>query len=325
MATPAPALMQEPRRSRLKLLFRVLIGLVLLVVLAFAGLGVWLTQATKAALPQLDGNLAVAGLTAPVSVIRDQHGVPHIKAASLPDLFFAQGYVTAQDRLWQMDMSRRAAAGELSEILPPRLFGDGVLRLDKRQRILGLRAIAEQAASRVSADEKQYLEAYARGVNAFIELHKDNLPSEFRLLRYQPRAWAPTDSFLIGAEMSQELQFYLIQHMWMREKVLAHVGPQLAADLYPNTSWRDHPPTAAPPDFEENPPEMPPDEPGETKRAPARHHDRAALEFLLPEWLHARIDGEENPLLVPGSNNWVVSGAHTATGKPLLSNDMHLG
>ena len=325
MATPAPALMHETRRSRLKPLFRILIGLLLLVLLAFVGFGVWLTQATKSALPQVDGNLAVAGLTAPVSVIRDQHGVPHIKAANLSDLFLAQGYVTAQDRLWQMDMSRRAAAGELSEILPPRLFGEGVLKLDKRQRILGLHAIAEQAASRVSADEKQYLEAYARGVNAFINSHRDNLPSEFGLLRYQPRPWTPTDSFLIGAEMSQELQFYLIQHMWMREKVLAHIGPQLAADLYPNTSWRDHPPTAAPPDFEENPPEMPPDEPGETRHAPSRHRQRAALEFLLPDWLHARIDGDDNPLLVPGSNNWVVSGAHTATGKPLLSNDMHLG
>jgi penicillin amidase len=326
MATPAIAPMHKPRRSRVRLIFRIVVGLLLLVLVTFAGFGLWLTRATKAALPQLDGNLAVTGLTAPVSVIRDQHGVPHIKASSLPDLFFAQGYVTAQDRLWQMDMSRRAAAGELSEILAPTLFGEGVLRLDKRQRVLGLRAVAEQAANRVSGDEKLYLESYARGVNAFIDSHRDSLPSEFRLLRYQPRPWTITDSFLIGAEIAQELQFYLIQHMWMREKVLAHVGPQLAADLYPNTSWRDHPPTAAPPDFEDNPAEMPEENPDETNdHAAPQKRRRAALEALLPEWLQARVESFDDPLLVPGSNNWVVSGTHTATGKPLLSNDMHLG
>jgi len=324
MATPAPVVAPPPKRSRIALVLKIVVALLLLLVLVAAGFGIWLERATKAALPQLDGDLAVAGLTAPVSIVRDVHGVPHISASNLTDMFFTQGYVTAQDRLWQMDVSRRAAAGELSEILPPKLFGEGVLKIDKRQRILGLRAVAEQAARRVSGEEKQYLEAYAKGVNAFINSHQDTLPSEFKLLGYQPRPWATTDSFLIGAEMAQELQFYLIQHMWMREKVLAKVGPQLAADLYPNSSWRDHPPTAASPDFETEPQE-PPSEEGETKSAPVRRGHRAALEGLLPEWLQAQLDGFDDPLLVPGSNNWVVSGAHTATGKPLLSNDMHLG
>ncbi len=304
----------RPRRSALTTLFKLLGIFILLLLIALAAGGLWLYRATRSALPQLDGSLAVNGISAPVNVIRDQHGVPHISAANLPDLFFAQGYVTAQDRLWQMDLSRRAASGELSEILSPRLFGDGVFKLDKRQRILGLRSIAEQASRELTGDEKSYFEAYARGVNAFIQSHAETLPSEFRLLRYQPRPWTITDSFVIGAEMSEELQFYLIQHMWMREKVLAHVGPQLAADLYPNVSWRDHPPTATPPDFDENPPETPEQSPEET-----------SLQPLLPNWLRTRIEGDDNPLLVPGSNNWVVSGAHTATGKPLLSNDMHLG
>lgn len=325
MATPTLAtVMQDTRRPRRTFLLRFIAGFLLLIVGVILGAGLWLYHATSAALPQLDGNLAVSGLSATVKVVRDKHGVPHISAANLPDLFFAQGYVTAQDRLWQMDMSRRAAAGELSEILAPGLFGEGVSRLDKRQRILGLRFIAEQAATSLTGDEKTYFEAYARGVNAFITSHKDTLPSEFRLLRYEPRPWTTTDSFLIGAEMSEELQFYLIQHMWLREKVLAHVGPQLAADLYPNTSWRDHPPTAAPPDWDSNPPDMPEvQEEGKSRRH--RGHRRAALESLLPEWLQAKVDGFENPLLVPGSNNWVVSGQHTATEKPLLSNDMHLG
>ena len=324
MATPSILEPVQATRRPRRLLLRLLLVLILITLVTVLISGLWLYHITSVALPTLDGVADVSGLSAPVKVIRDQHGVPHITAANLADLFFAQGYVTAQDRLWQMDMSRRAAGGELTEILSPSLFGQGVLQLDKRQRVLGLRAVANQAAAALTGDEKTYFEAYAHGVNAYIDSHKDSLPPEFRLLRYQPRPWTPTDSFVIGAEMSQQLQFYLVQHMWLREKVLAHVGPQLAADLYPNTSWRDHPPTAAPIDWDAQPPEQP--EIPEEGRFPARRNrPRAALESLLPEWLHARIDSLDNPLLVPGSNNWVVSGTHTATGKPLLSNDMHLG
>lgn len=302
-----------------------LVGILLVaIVVGVAGAGVWLDHAIRVALPQIDGALDVKGLTAPVKVVRDRHGVPHISAANLADLFFAQGYVTAQDRLWQMDLSRRAAAGELSEILAPRLFGEGVLKLDKRQRILGLRFVAEQAAAQLGGDEKAHFEAYARGVNAFIDSHRDTLPAEFRLLRYQPKPWTVVDSFLIGAEMSEELQFYLVQHMWMREKVVAKLGPTLAADLYPTTSWRDHPPTATPPDFNEVPPPSPEENP-ETRLPSRKHGEEALLEPLLPAWLRARVEDIDNPLLVPGSNNWVVSGGHTESGKPLLSNDMHLG
>lgn len=312
----------KERRSLSFRILRVVLALVGLMVAVSCFFGLWLYQATRASLPQLDGTMNVPGLSAPVKVVRDSHGVPHISAAGLPDLFFAQGYVTAQDRLWQMDMSRRAAAGELSEILSPRLFGEGVLRLDKAQRILGMRAVAEQAANALSGEEKSYLEAYARGVNAYIDANRNSLPSEFRLLRYEPRPWTPTDTFLIGAEMAQQLQFYLVQHMWLREKVLSHVGPQLAADLYPSRSWRDRPPTVALPSFEENP-EMPEvQQEGSRKQ---RRKQRASLEWLLPEWLSARVEQMDNPLLVPGSNNWAVSGQHTVTGKPLLSNDMHLG
>lgn len=324
MATPTFAAQEKHSRSLASKILRFFAFLLLVMILVVTGAGLWMYGAIRAGLPPLEGQLSVPGLSAPVKVIRDKHGVPHINASTLEDLFFAQGYVTAQDRLWQMDMSRRAAAGELSEILSPKFFGEGVLRLDKRQRILGLRALAEKGVSLVSVEEKAGLEAYARGVNAYVEQHRNSLPAEFRLLRYQPKPWTPKDTYLIGAEMAQELQFYLIQHMWLREKVLAHVGPQLAADLYPNVSWRDHPPTAAPPDFEQNPPEMPEveDEEGRTVGRP-RHH--AALESLLPEWLQARVEAMDNPLLVPGSNNWVVSGEHTTSGKPLLSNDMHLG
>src|SRR5262250_3232092 len=236
--------LQQWRGSFLSRLLRLLAVFLLLVVLALIGGSIWLYHAARVSLPQLDGKVIVPGLAAPVTVIRDLHGVPHIAAANLPDLFFAQGYVTSQDRLWQMDMSRRAAAGELSEILSPRLFGEGVLRADKRQRVLGIRAVAEKAADALSGEDKMCMEAYARGVNAYIASQKRSLPPEFRLLRYEPRPWTPTDTCLISAAITQDLQFVFVQHMWLREKVLAQVGPQLAADLYPTSSWRDHPPIA---------------------------------------------------------------------------------
>jgi penicillin G amidase len=314
--------MQQQRRSFFARLLRLLAVLLLLVVLALIGGGVWLYHAAQISLPQLDGKLVVSGLAAPVKVVRDRHGVPHITAANLPDLFFAQGYVTSQDRLWQMDMSRRSAAGELSEILSPRLFGEGVLRADKRQRVLGIRSVAEKAASALSVEEKAYAEAYARGVNAYIASHQRSLPAEFRLLRYAPRPWTPTDTCLIIAEMTRELQFFFIQHMWLREKVLAHLGSQLAADLYPSTSWRDHPLTATASDVNQNQPDV-----ANLREAGGggnRKEHRTVLTLLLPDWLQAKARPFDDSLLLPGSNNWVVSGQHTITRKPLLSNDMHL-
>ncbi|HUN89487.1 MAG TPA: penicillin acylase family protein, partial [Terriglobales bacterium] len=319
MASPTIAPQQPTRRRRI--ILPAILVLIVVVALIVIGAGWWLCAATRAALPQLDGSISVSGLSAPVKVMRDQHGVPHIAAANMQDLMFAQGYVIAQDRLWQMDMARRVAGGELSEILPPRLFGENVLRLDRRQRILGLRVVAEQSAGQLTGEKKEYFEAYARGVNAYVASHKDSLPPEFRLLHYEPKPWTPVDSYLVGAQMAEELQFYLVQHMWSREWVTEHVGPKAAAELYVNTGWRDHPPTATPPDFNENPPPAPVEQ-EESKRGHAGHH--ALLTPLLPKWLQDKLDGRED-LLVPGSNDWVVSGAHTATGKPLLSNDMHLG
>ncbi len=321
MASPTVAHHAHGSFFRKPTLWRALCALAALIVVAIVIAGWWLCSVTRAALPQLDGSIVVPGLIAPVKVVRDIHGVPHISAANMKDLFFAQGYTIAQDRLWQMDMARRVAGGTLSEILPPRIFGEGVLKLDKRQRILGLRVVAEQAATNLSGEKKEYFEAYARGVNAYIESHQDSLPPEFKLLHYQPKPWSPVDSYLIGAQMSEELQYYLMQHMWLREQVTAHVGPKLAAELYVNTSWRDRPPTASAPDFDQNPPQMP--EVQEETHRHRRHRDRALLTPLLPQWLRDEIDGRSD-LLVPGSNNWVVSGQHTATGKPLLSNDMHL-
>ena len=152
-------------------------------------------------------------------MIRDGHGVPTIDAANLDDLFFAQGYVTAQDRLWQMDMMRRFAAGEISEIL-----GDEFLKHDREQRILGLRVAAQKALEVSSAQNRSHFEAYARGVNAYIESHRDRLPIEFRILRYSPRPWAPEDSTLIAAQMVKDLNHYPYRDALEREKNPGQAG-----------------------------------------------------------------------------------------------------
>src|SRR5438128_2568280 len=159
---------------------------VLLLVLSLAGIFVvgWFYWAAKTSLPQIDGTIHVVGVTSPVQVIRDAQGIPHIRAHSMADLCFAQGYVTAQDRLWQVDIARRYGAGELAEIL-----GEEVVPLDREQRILGMTQAAERGASALQPEERALMQAYARGVNAFIETHRDRLPIEFKVLRYQPRPW----------------------------------------------------------------------------------------------------------------------------------------
>ncbi len=276
-------------------------SLVALLVLA-AVPAVWFYEAASSALPQLDGNLQLAGLSAPVAVTRDAHGVPTIEAATLEDLFLAQGYVTAQDRMWEMDMTRRFAAGDMAEVLGP-----DWLSHDREQRILGLRARAQQAVDELSPRDRTYLEAYARGVNDYLAEQRDHLPLEFRILRYSPRPWTPADSLVIEANMVKELNHYSARAALEREKILAKLGPQLTADLYPNSSWRDHPPG-------QDPQKMSRSESPAPSSAP---QSRPSL-----PWAAAPLP-ESRPEL--GSNDWVVSGAHTASGKPLLSNDPHLG
>ncbi|MGA7080840.1 MAG: penicillin acylase family protein [Terriglobales bacterium] len=309
----------------------------------------WLYWIARSALPQLDGSVSVAGISSKVRVVRDGQGVPTIEASSLDDLFFAQGYVTAQDRLWQMDIMRRAAAGELSEVI-----GDATVKMDREQRILGLRPAAEAAEKKISASERGYFDAYARGVNAFIDSHRDRLSLEFRLLKYTPRPWTVTDSLLVGAHMVQYLNHYSYKRALEREKILAKLGPELTADLYVNSSWRDRPPTevrriqddpAAKHGDDEDDDDEEVDPEGGNPRMISALVAGHAPQGLKPDFFlglngaaeaaplqNLSIDSsntqdstpEEAGLFRPGSNNWVVSGQHTVSGKPLLSNDMHL-
>ena len=299
------------RKSRRTSISRIVGGLLLVVLILMAAAAGYAYYVAHSALPQLDGQVAIAGLEAPVTVTRDAHGVPTIDAANLNDLFFAQGYVTAQDRLWQMDVMRRFGGGELSEIL-----GEPLLKLDREQRILGLRAAAAKSLQTANPRDRAFLEAYARGVNAYIAEHSHKLPVEFRILGYAPKPWQVEDSLVIANEMVKDLNYHYFFDALAREKILAKLGPELTADLYVNRSWHDRPPTVMREDLNQpdnnsgdsdDEDDDSPDNSVTHKTSPA---DRALAEEGLP---------------VDGSNDWVVSGAHTVTGKPLLCDDMHLG
>jgi len=353
------SLPEVPRRNpALRILYY---AVCVLLVTLIAGVW-WLYWIARLPLPQLDGSVSVSGISSKVRVVRDGHGVPTIEAATLEDLFFAQGYVTAQDRLWQMDMMRRAAAGELSEVI-----GEDTVKMDREERILGLRVAAEAAEKSISARDRAYFDAYARGVNAFLESHRDRLSLEFRLLKYTPRPWTVTDSLLVGARMVQDLNHYRNPPPLTREKILAKLGPELTADLYVNSSWRDRPPSAvrrmdeepaADSGDEDDDDDEEVDPEGGNSRlisalpqgvilseakdllsleltgkqvlrfAQVDNHLPSARAFEstsgLPYAVSSNFTLEEADSFRPGSNNWVVSGQHTVSGKPLLSNDMHL-
>lgn len=277
---------------------------------------VWLRSAARAALPTLDGTLQLPGLSAPVLVRRDTHGIPHIQAASQADLFFAQGYVTAQDRLWQMDMLRRNAGGTLAEVLGPSL-----VRHDFAQRVLELRNVAARIAANMPADDRSRFTAYAAGVSLYIQQHQDALPPEFRLLHYRPAPWTVVDSIVVGVMMVDTLDTHWDVKL-TREQIAARLhDPRLEAQLYPVGSWRDHPPTGVIVDLSKPNPAPPP--------STDQDEDYDLSQAAVPP--HKGLTGLRSQLGLPscsgcaaGSNNWVVAGTHTASGRPLLSNDMHL-
>lgn len=308
----------RPGRGRrtLRRLFYVCLALFIVITGLIVAGAIWSRHVMRAALPALDGTLPVDGLQAPVTVARNGQGVPSISATSMDDLLFAQGYVTAQDRLWQMDTLRRHAAGELAEIL-----GRGLVAHDELQRYLQLREAADRGAASLPPDQRRELEVYARGVNAFIDSHRDKLPLEFHLLHYTPRPWTPRDSLLVSLVMWKDLATSFPQKL-DREALAHHLPQSLLPDLYPVGSWRDHPPTQAPTDLTtpRDIEEIPLDKTQSRLKLPsnsARPEDLLALTTALAS--------SACEACRAGSNNWAVSGTHSASGKPLVSNDMHLG
>lgn len=304
-------------------------GWLLTIVIVIAGSIVW--WLVYRPLPQVDGAIKLAGLHGEVTVDRDVWGVPHIRAKSLEDMAEAQGYVMAQDRLWQMDLLRRVGRGQLSEIL-----GKVTLPVDRRFRTLRFGAAAERDAGLLEGDAKVAIEAYARGVNRFIETHQDKLPVEFTLLKYKPQPWKPSDSLVIAGYMYETLT-----DTWERElnraKVTDRVGPERAKELFSEEAAMDHfvigdpnvaddgsQRTGASPDDDDDD-DMTPDTVLKASRSGTKVREFVDLTSALAPSVLAWIEGSQADIRRSlGSNNWVVSGDHTATGKPLLANDTHL-
>jgi penicillin amidase len=250
----------------------------------------WLTRSPQ---PQRQGQVHLPGLSAPVKIIRDHWDVPHIYGQTDADALFGQGYVHAQERLWQMDFNRRLTAGRLSEIL-----GSAAVPLDRWIRILGLRRVAEQQPPLVEPEMRVMFDAYCAGVNAFIAAGRR--PIEFALLNYQPEPWTMIDSMAWAKMMAWDLGVNWETEI-LRARLAAQIGPELAAELEP-PYLRDWPRT------------VPPGVDYSCIGNEALRRAAEARKFTGP----APQDGL-------GSNNWVVAGARTQTGQPLLANDMHLG
>jgi penicillin amidase len=283
--------MEDAMRRMAKLVG--VIGVILLVLLlVLMSVAIWFVRRPWS---KVDGEIEIPGVSVPVEVIRDQWGVPHIYAENEHDLFFAQGYVHAQDRLWQMEFNRRTSSGTLSEVL-----GESTLGIDQFMRTLGLREAAQRDWATVDDDTGELLEAYAQGVNAYIEAHSKRLPLEFTILGADPGPWTPVDSLAWGKVMAYSLSGNYTSEL-LRARVIAELGPEAAQQLMP--PYPDGAPVIVPPE--------------------ARSY--AWLEnaqLSRPDVLEAAL-GENRAEW--GSNNWVVHGSRTATGMPLLADDTHLG
>jgi penicillin amidase len=316
----------------LRTILRFLVWTFLIIAVVAGGTAWWFGYRP---LPQLDGSISLPGLQKEVTVERDNWGVPHIRASSLEDAVEAQGYVIAQDRLWQLDLMRRASRGQLSEIVGPL-----ALKSDKQFRTFGFSRAAERDYAAMDKDSRALMEAYARGVNRFIDQHQKSLPLEFSLLKYKPQPWQPTDSLVIAGYMYQTLT-----NTWEgkldRSKVEARVGADRSKELYAVDAPMDHfvigdpdvpndgsQASRADPDDDDDD-DMPTDtilkasaRSSDSVRTPETYADiTSALWPSIQGYLEETQSEIRKGL---GSNNWVVSGSHTATGKPILANDTHL-
>lgn len=278
--------------QRLKKTVLTLFILILTLVIILPAVGYF--AIVRPALPQLDGTVTAPDLTAAVTVYRDENGIPHIFADNAHDLFFAQGFITAQDRLWAMESSRRAAHGTLSEII-----GDRGLKNDTFMRILGMTESAEADWETLDNDSQAALQAYADGVNAYLAQAGGKLPLEFRILGITPEEWTPIDSLVFG-----KLVAWGLSNNYQDELIISQ--------LVEATDWE----TAV---------SLLPDYPGPNVIPDANV-------TLSPETAVALLEAgsawqSTTPLAKPdqGSNAWVVGGSHTASGMPLLAGDPHQG
>jgi penicillin G amidase len=263
---------------------RGLLALILALMAAGGGGIFWL----RTSLSQVDGVIRLAGLEAPVTVVRDRFAIPHIAAENMADAGFALGFVHAQDRLWQMEFQRRLGAGRLSEIVGP-----AALPGDRFMRTLGLYRRAEAGFGHLEPATRAWLEAYAAGVNAYLATRSGAPPLEFLILRHERiEPWRPADSLVWVRVMALDLSLN-----WQDELARARLAGRLSREQIADL-WPDYP-DDAPVTLSELAAGLPFD----------------ALAGALPQ----------APLRGQGSNAWVVAGSRSATGAPLLANDPHLG
>jgi len=257
--------------------------------------------------PRESGSVRLAGLSAPVSIATDGRGVPRIRAGSIPDAFFGLGYAHAKDRLWQMEFQRRVGSGRLAEILGNKLVpADGFLRT------IGFRRAAEEAWRVAAPGARELLEAYSRGVNAYLETSPAR-SIEFRILRVSPEPWQPADSLVWAKMMAWDLAGNARDEI-RRARFVAAVGRQKASELLPLAA-------AEPAILSEE------EWPG---RSPSGGFQVSSFKFQV-DW--PRLDSAFDSLAALGfgggeslgSNSWVLAGSRTASGRPILANDPHLG
>ncbi len=260
--------------------------------------------------------VSVSGLKETVIVRRDERGIPYIEAKNEADLYFAQGYAMAQDRLWQMDLYRRVALGETAEI-----FGKDGLEEDKRWRKYGFAQLAPETLKLTSPDVRAALENYARGVNAYVAtLDAKSLPVEFQILQYRPREWQAIDSIIVGKILSEGLS-----SSWRQDLVKALIPADKRAEIFEPSSNYDVLLVGK-------------DNAAKTQKAKANGRNEETNEYAI-ETRNSMLAALEKAESIrkssleriglyaedlAASNNWVVSGKKTLDGKPLLANDPHL-
>lgn len=288
MTTPAPEKSPHPKMRaswprRIAMVMGVLV--VVLVVCAFAAFQYLFIRP----LPAPSGEFKLAGLSAGVNVIKDQHSVPHIFAANLQDAMQTLGYLHASERLFQMEMNRRAGQGRLAEVI-----GNDGLNIDKFTRTLRLYHLAEASYQTYAPETKAIFQAYANGVNEWLAQHQGNLPAEFLLLGIKPEPWQPADSVVWGKLMAVQLSKNMPQEK-MRARLQGKIDPKILNAIFPGISY-DDPVTTQP-----------------------RQLQKAEANTVYDQL--GRITG----LAHGASNEWAIGGALTQSGKPIIANDPHLG
>ena len=248
-------------------------------------------QDLKSAIPSLTGSVQLRGLQGTVKVFRDRYGIPHIKAESELDAFFAQGFVTAQDRQWHMEYDRRRGSGRWAEAV-----GESGVAQDKMMRRFRLEASAKADYQVMDPHTKDVFDAYAAGVNAFIT-SGDALPVEYRITRLEPEPWQPWDG--LTAYKVRHISMGVFESKVWRARMVREVGPEAAGKLFPGF------------------------EPGYLMILPPGSTSPGPLDEGLKELAEGAAGLNHLNEMDSGSNSWVLSGAETATGKPILAGDSH--